>query len=58
MSAIKVMLVSLMGPKVSKASGMKSCVLRRSWYFLLFLSSAISSAAPDAVDGCNPFDNL
>src|SRR6218665_3459619 len=46
MFATKVMPVSLMGPKVSDASGMKWWVLRRSSYFLVFLTSAISVAAP------------
>src|SRR6218665_1944869 len=49
-SEIKSMPVLLMGPNVSRASGMKTCVLESSWYLACFLVAAASAAAPAVVD--------
>jgi len=40
----------LIGPKVSKASGMNMWVFSNSWYFNSFLSAAPSAAAPSVAD--------
>src|SRR6218665_1260071 len=45
-SEIKSKPVLLMGSNVSRASGMKTCVLESSWYFSCFLVAAVSAAAP------------
>src|SRR6218665_3126438 len=49
-SEIKSMPVLLMGPNVSRASGMKTCVLESSWYLACFLVAAVAAAAPAVVD--------
>src|SRR6218665_3874221 len=49
-SKIKSMPVLLMGNNVSRASGMKTCVLESSWYLVCFLVASASAAAPAVVD--------
>src|SRR6218665_3183237 len=49
-SRARSMPVLLMGPNVSRASGMKTCVLEISWYLACFLVAAASAAAPAVVD--------
>src|SRR6218665_1943663 len=55
-SEIKSMPVVLMGPNVSRASGMKTCVLESSWYLACFLVAAASAAAPAVVDVLARYD--
>src|SRR6218665_1705853 len=55
-SEIKSMLVLLMGPNVSRASGMKTCVLESSWYLACFLVAAASAAAPAVADVLRRYD--
>lgn len=40
----------LVGPNVSKASGMNIWVFSNSWYFYSFLSAAPSAATPGVAD--------
>ena len=44
------MAFELIGPSVSKAIGMKECVLASVWYFSSFRLAAPSAAAPAVVD--------
>src|SRR6218665_269080 len=55
-SEIKSMPVLLMGPNVSRASGMKTCVLESSWYVACFLVAAASAAPPAVVDVLARYD--
>src|SRR6218665_1553734 len=55
-SEIKTMPVLLMGPNVSRASGMKLCWLESSWYLVCFLVAAASAAAPAVVDVLTMYD--
>src|SRR6218665_1382175 len=56
MSEIKSMPVLLMGPNVSRASGMKTCVLESSWHLACFLVAAASADAPAVVDVLARYD--
>src|SRR6218665_187378 len=55
-SEIKSMPVLLMGPNVSRASGMKTCVLESSWYLACFLVATASAVAPAVVDVLARYD--
>ena len=48
---------ALIGPSVSKASGMKACVLVSAWYFSSFRLAAPSAAAPAVVDVDAKYDS-
>src|SRR6218665_2426993 len=53
---MKSMPVLFMGPNVSRASGMKTCVLESSLYMACFLVEAASAAAPAVVDVLARYD--
>src|SRR6218665_3418971 len=55
-SEIKSMPVLLMGPNLSRASGMKTCVLESFWYLACFLVAAASAVTPAVVDVLARYD--
>ena len=46
----------LIGPNVSRASGMKTCVLESSWYLACFQVAVASAATPAVVDVLARYD--